>query len=313
MTMTLAQARVADPVLSNHARGYANAPLIGTRVFPIVDMPTRRANRVVFRRESFRRYQIQRAPGADIKSITIGYDAGQVSLRQFALSCVVPIEHVEEAAEQPGIDLQQDAVDVVSQVIRLEHEIQCGAVARTFGSYAATNRVALSGAGRWSDPASNPQAAVLNASEAVRRQIGRRPNALVMGGAVYAALASHPTIRDYFKYTGTEAITEEMLARYFRLDEVIVGDAIWTDDGVTMLDVWGGDAILFYKAPANAGNRRSMSQPGYGYTYRLRNYPVVTPMVFDRTKRSWLADYIDEWSVELVGADAGYLFQTAVA
>lgn len=43
--MNAAQARVVDPILTNHARGYTNAEMIGRFLFPTVTMPTREIGR----------------------------------------------------------------------------------------------------------------------------------------------------------------------------------------------------------------------------------------------------------------------------
>ncbi|MDT7934399.1 MAG: major capsid protein [Sphingomonadaceae bacterium] len=308
MSMTLAQARVSDPVLTEHARGYTNADFVGERVFPRVDMPTRAAKRIIFGKEHFRRYNVERAPGGQIRTITFGLASATVSLTQRALGCVVPREWVEEAQNVPQLNLQLDAVDVTMQVVSLEKEISIANVVRDATRYANANKTVLSGASQWSQSTSTPQKDVLTAQDGVRAAIGRRPQCIVMGGKVYSALRYHPSVRDYFKYTSTEVITESMLATYFGVSEVIVGDGVYTTDGgTTMFDIWGGDVVLFFKAPARTNGRRSMAMPGFGYLYGLLNYPYVEPIRFEKAIASWQADYYDEWSPEMVGPDAGDL------
>ena len=72
------------------------------------------------------------------------------------------------------------------------------------------------------------------------------------------------------------------------------------------VDVWGGDAVLAYVPPAGL---RQMALPSYGYTYQLSGHPLVEPSRWDADIRSWKNDVLDEFSAELVGADAGFLFQ----
>ena len=50
--MNLGQARVVDPILSEHARGYSNPRFVGSVLFPTVSMPTRAAKRIEFDRSS---------------------------------------------------------------------------------------------------------------------------------------------------------------------------------------------------------------------------------------------------------------------
>jgi len=309
MDMNTSQARVVDPILTNHSRGYSQAGYIGDHLLPIATMPTRQAKRIEFGRESFRRYQIRRAPGSALAQVSIGYEGKPVSLSQYALSAKTPVEHMDEAAQVPGIDLLTVGVDTVLAVVALEKEIQQASAARDSATYAPTNKVALAGAAKWSDPASNPAKAVEDAKEVIRGRTGRRPTKMAIGAKVAASLRYHPTVIDRFKHTDPSTISNAMLAAYFDLSEVLVGDAIIDDDQGNSSDVWGNDAILAYVPPAGAAN---INIPAFGYTYRLAGHPFVQPAYFERGVRSWMNDVFDEWSPEVVGADAGFLFQAAV-
>lgn len=309
MNMNASQARVIDPILTNHSRGYKQENFIGDWLLPIAQMPTRAAKRIEFGRESFRRYQIRRAPGTRIAQVSFGYEGKPVQLYQHALSAITPDEHQEEAAKVPGIDLLSTNVDTVLAVIALEKEIQQANAARNAATYAATNKVALAGVAKWSDPASNPAKAVEDAKEVIRGRTGRRPNVLALGAKVAASLRTHPNVKDHFKHVVTPTISDEMLAAYFNVKRVLVGDAIVDADDGTTSDVWGNDAILAYVPMEGTPN---VNIPAFGYTYRLANYPYVKPAYFERGLNSWLNDVFDEWSPEVVGPDAGYLFQAAV-
>lgn len=303
------QARVVDPILTDHARGYTNAEFVGGVLFPTVDMPTRAAKRIQFDRASFRRYRTIRAPGAPIGQISFGYEGKAVSLTQHALSAVTPVEHQEEAGAVPGIDIQRENVDLVLAAIATEKEIAQATTARTAASYAASNKIALAGADKFSDDTSNPLEVVSDMKETIRARIGRRPNTLVMGGRPGTTLKRHPAIRDHFRYTTASTITDDMLRSYFDVQNLAIGDAIYDQDDGTTVDVWGNDLILAYVPPKGA---RNMRLPSFGYTYQLRNHPFVEPPHWERGIRSWINDVVDEYSAELVGADAGALIQNAI-
>jgi hypothetical protein len=306
--MNSAQARIVDPILTNHARGYTNAEMVGRFLFPPVTMPTRAAKRIEFDRSSFRRRRTRRAPGSQIARMEFGYEGKAVNLHQEALASVIPIEHQEEANAVPGINLQQVGVDTVLAVIALEKEIQQASVARNAATYAASNKVALAGDFKWSDPDSDPKVQVFDAKEVIRKRIGRRPNTLVMGGTVTSSLQKHPKLLEHFKHTNSSAISMPMLQSYFDIQNVVSGDSIYDTDDVTTVDVWGGDVILAYVAPEGM---RQMPLPSYGYTYQLANHPLVEAVRWDGDIRSWVNDVLDEFSAELVGGDAGFLFQGA--
>lgn len=308
-TMNAGQARIVDPILTEHARGYTNGGFVGHLLFPQVAMATRAAKRIEFDRASFRRRKTRRAPGAIIAAMEFGYEGKPVSLHQEALRASVPLEYQQEAQSVPGIDLQTTALDIVLAVIALEKEIQQAEVARNAALYSADNKIALAGPAKWSDIASDPQVAINVAVETIRKKTGRRPNTLVLGAPVRGALKVHPKVRDHFKYTQSAAISNAMLAEYLDIPNVASGDAIYDNDVGTSVDVWGNDAILAF-VPEEG--QRQMPLPSYGYTYQLNAHPFVEPAKWNADFRSWQNDVLDEFSAELVGADAGYLFQNAV-
>jgi hypothetical protein len=309
MNMSTSQARVIDPILTNHSRGYSQSIFIGDSLLPVANMVTRAAKRIEFGRESFRRYSIKRAPGTQISQASFGYEGKPVALHQHALAAVTPVEHQEEAEQVPGIDLLSTSVDLVLSVIALEKEIQQAEAVRNAGIYANSNKVALLGAAKWSDPASDPAKQVSDAKEVIRARTGRRPNVLALGAKVAAALKLHPKVLEKFKYTNSETISDAMLAAYFDVKEVLVGDAIVDDANGDTSDVWGNDAVLAYVAKDGTPN---VGVPAFGYTYRLSGYPFVKPAYYERGVNSWLNDVFDEWSPEVVGPDAGFLFQNCI-
>lgn len=304
-------AAVIDPILSTHARGYRNAEFISHLLFPRVTIPNRSMKVIRFGKESFRKVNTRRAPGADKMRIQYGYASDPVSLAQDALEGVVPIEHQEEAASIPGIDLGQGAVNTVMDVIDLGHELEAAQIARSPANYSASNRVALTGADRWSDPSSDPEADIDEAKDVVRRMIGRDPNTLTLGPSVGKALKRHPKIKEQFKYTGRDSISTAMLASFFEVERVIVGRAVWLPETATddtpATDVWGDDAILSF-VPSTGDN---FQVPSYGYTYELRGYPQVNKPYFWEPSSSWIYPTTAERRVILTGAEGGFLFQNA--
>lgn len=310
--MNTGQAAVVDAVLTNFARGYANQEFIAGVIAPVVDVPSRSSRTLRFGKESFRRLQTRRAPGSPILTVQYGYASDPVSLQQDALQGLVPIETSEEAARVPGINMGQTAVQMVLDQLDLGLEIDTAALVRTAASYPASNKVTLSGADQWSDPASDPKADIDEAKEAIRRLIGRYPTTLVLGPAAFNALSNHPKIKEQFKYTNSESITEAMLARYFALREVVNGKGVFLPDGAAdsapATDIWGKDAILAFVPQGS-----NWMMPGFAYTYRLQGYPMVESPWYDRDIKSWKYPTTMERRPYHVGADAGFLFTNAAA
>lgn len=308
--LNLASARVVDPVLTQFARGYSQANLVGRLLFPRASVPVRGFKTIQFGKESFRLYNTRRAPGTATKRIVFGYDGLPAKLNQHALDAVVPREHVGEAAEVPGIDLQQEAVRVVQDVMQLDEEVDQATLATTAANYASSNKESLSGTDQWDDPDSDPKETVKAAKEAVRQKIGRDPNVMLMSKPIFNALDDHPKLLEKTKYTSSDSITVEMLARYFNLSKVAVGDAVYTTgDETGFTDVWGNYVVLAYVPQAG---EQSVRVPSYGYTYTLTGNPFVEQTRFDPDTKSWINGVSDERSAELVGAEAGFLISNVL-
>ena len=234
-----AQARIIDPVLSAVAQGFKQSNFVGFDLFPRVPVAQRAGRITAFSKEDFMLYNTGRAPGQNTKRVQFGYAAGSYVLESHSLEGTVPIETLQEAAAVPGIDLAKKAIFNMQNVIATRLEKAQADVARTLASYNVANRITLSGTGQWSDfgTVSDPIAVVEAGKEAVRRRIGRLPNTAVMGAAVFAALRQHPKVIDRMKFTGRDVPTVEILASLFGLKNVLVGDAVWSDDAGVFNDM----------------------------------------------------------------------------
>ena len=311
--ITLAGARVTDPVLSTIAQGYSNAEMIAGALFPPVNVPSRGGKIVTFGKEDFMLYGSQRAPGENTKRVQFGYSSGNYALVDYGLEGQVPIEVMQEGMAVPGIDHGAMAVRKVSAIMALRLEKQAADIARTAASYAAANKnTALTGTTLWSDlSASDPIANIETAKDAVRAATGKRPNTIVMGAAVMKSLRQHSKVIDRIKYTGRDVPTPELLAALFGVQRVLVGDAIYSNDaGTAFTDVWGKDVVVAY---TELGNMADMGAPSYGYTYTLDGYPLAEEPYYDRNTKSWVYPVTRAEAPVLASASAGYLITNAVA
>lgn len=309
--LNLSRARVIDPILTTGARGYTNAEYIGRVLFPVVSVPKRGFKRIEFGKEAFVKYATRRAPGTATKRISFGYEGKPASLDQHALDATVPTEYIDEAAEVPGVDLQQEGVDITMKGIRLSEECEQAALATDPANYAATNKETVGAGHHWDDPASDPKDQIKAAKEGIRRKIGREPNTLVITKPQFNALDDHPKIVDKMKHTTSDSLTVDMLKRYFSIDNIAIGEGVYVEDedDEDFKDIWPNAAVLAYVPGAS---ERSVRVPSYAYTYQLLNHPFVEPYVYERQTKSWVAGVTDERSPELVGADAGFLLSDVV-
>lgn len=311
--MSASQARVIDPILSTVAQGYTNADLVGGALFPYVPVGQRGGKIITFNKEDFALYNTGRVPGQNTRRVQYGYSGSPYALESHSLEGMVPVELIQEANAVPGIDMGNNAVARTQNIIALRLESAQAVLATTAGNYAAANKTTLAGTSQWSDFAagvSDPVKDIEVAKEAVRKQIGRKPNTIVMGAAVLAMLKMHPKVVDRMKYTGRDVATPELLASLFGVKQVLVGEAVYADAAGTLADVWGKSVVIAY---TELGGLAAMGAPTFGYTYRLQNYPTVESPYLDRNSKSWIYPVTDEVAPVIAGAAAGYLISAAVA
>lgn len=264
-----------------------------------------------FGKESFRKTNARRAPGADTTTIKLGYRGGSFSLVQDALNATVPREHLQDAEAVPGIDLGASAIRTVMNNMTLSLECEQATLATDQTTYGVNNKAILAGADKWSDPASDPVAAIDAAKDQVRARVGVEPNRMVISKPVFLSLKNHPTIKSQFKYTSSESITVAMLAAYFELEKLAVGKSVIldsADDDADFSDVWGNDAVLAY-VPTDS---RGFEGPSFGYTYRLKAHPFAEQPYWDNSKKSWVYGVTYDRLPLLTGVDGGFLFKDVV-
>lgn len=309
---SLSGARVVDPVLSEIAQGYRNADMVGMNLFPSVPVAQRGGKIISFSKEDFALYNAARAPGSNTKRIQFGYSSGSYALEQHALEAVAPWELQQEANAVAKINIAAMAVRKAQNIIALRLEKAQADLATTAGSYAAGNKTTLSGTSQWSDytGTSAPSKDIETAKEAIRSQIGRAGNTVIVSASVMAKLRQHPSIIDRIKYTGRDVVTTDLLAALWGVDRVLVGGAVYTDASGTITDVWGKFVVVAY---TQLGSVADLGEPTYGYTYRLDGAPYVEPGYEDRNAKSDIYPVTDEVAPVLTAATAGYLISAAIA
>lgn len=314
MSKNLAQTRVVDPILSQHARGYRRPGNVAKKLFPVAFVPAYGGQVIEFGKEAFRLYNAARAPGSNTKRIDLGYAGKPYAIVPRALEAKVPRERLRDATQVPGIDLASRAVNVVLGALETEHEYNSAQIARNPANYDANHKVALVGTDRWTGNASDPSEDVANACEAVRKSIGVRPNLVVLSPSAFAACQFNAKILDRIKYTGRDSVTTQILATLWNVKEVIVGEAVVaTGQNDDFGDIWGNDVIVAYVAPEGGDGGANNEEPSYGYTYAIEGMPSVENAYWDENSKSWIYGVSNDATPVLSGMTAGYLIQNAGA
>lgn len=296
-----------DAALTNLSKAYRNAEYIAHKVLPVVPVMKDSDKYFVYGKEGFRLEETRRNPRdkANQASWTLSNDA--YSCERHALRDFVDEDTAQNA--DPAIDPYGDTTQILTDKLLLRREYDAAQLLFNATNMAGSTE-ALAGVTQWSDNTSDPIKAIETKRGIIQRVTGARPNTLILGYDVYAALKQHTVILNAIKYTNTAIVTKEMLAALFEVDEVIVGGASrnTATEGQTesMSYIWGKYALL-----ANIAKRPALKQLSLAYAFQSKPF---------QAKRYTESGLEGEWveveekrDQKLVAAEAGYLWSAAVA
>lgn len=317
---TLNSVHVNAP-LSNVSVAYLQkqTDFVASRVFPVI--PSDKPSNVYYlytKADWFRDEAAPRAPGTE--SAGSGYNVDNTpsfTCQTFAIHKDIPdqVRNNSDSVLKPDME----ATLFVTQRLLLRQEIQWAADYFTTSVWGTDKTVSF----QWSDYGnSDPVGDVRTGIATVFKNTGFKPNKLTLGFEVFIKLIDHPDIVARVgggSTTGQPAlVNEEMLARIFGLDEVIVCGAVKNTaaEGATAAYsfVQGKSALLTYSAPAPG-----LMTPSAGYTFYWTGVSggIGTAIGVSKFRMEQLkSDRVEgEFSFvnKVIASDLGYFFSSVVA
>lgn len=298
---------VVDPALSQVSIAYRNEEYIAERLFPVIPVKTNVGKYYVYDKANLRRNKTARAIGAKANEVEYGLSTAAYATEDHALKEPVPFEIMEQA--DAALNPEVDATESVTEMLLIDKEV---ALATTMADTAViTNNVTLSGTDQWSDfDNSDPFDDIRTAINTVQLAIGRRPNTLVLGQQTFNKLTDHPDVVDRIKYTNGQAITAEMIAKLFDLEQCVIGKAVYNSANEGQSDslayIWGKHAWVCY-----VPKQVKLKQVAFGFT--ITKGTRETEKWDDGDAKARYVRVHDNYTQELVAATACYLIKNAVA
>lgn len=305
-----------NPVLTNLLLGLGQGTYIGERLFPRLPQALSKVMLAQVGDERFRKYNLRRAPGTATKRVNIKYDGKTYEVKQYSVEVPIPRELIRESDEArrlnltANLDISRIAMVTASDILGLDYEIECAALATTPGTYAAGNVLALAGGTKWSAATGTPVTDITNASESIRKKIGKRPNTLTLSADAAVALRHNAEVKTYLPDSQMGPATLDQLRSILNVEEIHVGDAIWVADDDTSADVWGNNAVLAYvPRMIGATGDISLAEPAFGFTNVLDGHPFAEQPYFENNLKSWVYGATYERQANVAYPGAAFLFQ----
>lgn len=311
MPATIQAVAPIQPLLTNVAIGYRNRMFVGDQLLPVVPVSSERFTYFLFGRHHFKRYNSKRNVGSAF--MRVDYDARTTTGQAEEYGLEHPIDdRIRDEAQAP-MDPDIQGTTLLTEALMLDQEKRIASLLTTAGNY-KTSLTTTPGT-KW-DAASNTtiRANIKTGMEAVRQQIGRYPNVIMIPAAVAAAIAVGSELTQILQYTyGMGQITSDAEGGYY-LPKVLYGMSVVIAGAIentanlgqaeTMADVWSDNVVMLYRSPSPA-----IWQPSTGYIFRRRMFQVQTyreePIKSDIVRASFIQ------TEKLTALDTGSLLTSA--
>ncbi len=314
-----------DAILTNISVAYLQNQdnFIADKVFPIVPVDKKSDKFFTYTKNDWFRDEAQRRADAT-ESAGGGYNLGTGSYSADVYAFHKDVGDQLLANADAPLNPLREATEFVTRRMLLRKELQFVTDFFTTGIWGddVTGVAGAPSAGetkQWSDySSSDPIDDIEEAKSEILANTGMEANTLVLGYEVFRQLKNHPDLVDRIKYTSSQTITTDMLARMFDINRVLVAKAVKATNNEGAAEAYsfayGKAALLAHVAPTPG-----LLTPSAGYTFSwtgvsggigstigvssfrmdsLRAERVEAEMAFDN---------------KVIAADLGYFWNTIVA
>ncbi len=245
------------------------------------------------------------------------------SVEDWGLSDVVPDSDVQKAdAGEINYRPLELAAEGTSLLVDLAREKRVADLYFSLNTYAANQRLTLSGTDLWDNTSSDPLAMIMDSLDTMLV----RPNIAVFGRKTYTKLRRHPKIvaavlnNDGQIHGGTGAagyVSKRSLAELFEVDEIYVGETFYNSakkgQAFSGARLWGNHAA-FLRIDRNVAAPDRISLPTFAITAEFgkkTTRPVDMP---NRGIRGSTQIIVAEQVKELITyQEGGFFFQNATS
>jgi hypothetical protein len=314
-----------DAILTNISVAYLQRAenFIADKVFPVVPVDKQSDKYFVYSKNDWLRDEARvRTDGTE--SVGSGYNITTETYYADVYAIHKDIGDQTRANADAPINVDREAAEFVTHRLLTRREIQF------VNDFMTTNKWATDVTGvaaspttgqtvQWSDYTNSDPIEDIEAGKAqILSTTGLEANTLVLGYDVFRKLKNHPDLVDRIKYTSSQTITEDMLARMFDIERVLVSKSVKATNAEGATGAYsfttGKTALLAHVAPTPG-----ILTPSAGYTFSWTG--VSQGMGLTIGTSSFRLESLRATRVEaelafdnkVVASDLGYFWNTIVA
>ena len=314
-----------DAILTNISVAYLQRAenFIADKVFPVVPVDKQSDKYFVYSKNDWLRDEARvRTDGTE--SVGSGYNITTDTYYADVYAIHKDIGDQTRANADAPINVDREAAEFVTHRLLTRREIQF------VNDFMTTSKWGTDVAGvaaspttgqtiQWSDYTnSDPIEDIEEGKAKILSTTGFEANTLVLGYDVFRQLKNHPDLVDRIKYTSSQTITEDMLARMFDIERVLVSKSVKATNAEGASAAYsfttGKTALLAHVAPSPG-----ILTPSAGYTFSWTG--VSQGMGLTIGTSSFRLESLRATRVEaelafdnkVVAADLGYFWNSIVA
>ena len=321
---TISQVHI-DAILTNISVAYMQKAenFISDKVFPVVPVDKKSNKYFTYTKNDWFRDEAQRrAPGTE--SAGGGYNLSTDTYSADVWAFHKDVDDQTMANADTPLNPLREASEFVTRRLLLRREIQFVSDYLTTGVW-GTDVTGVSASPssvqfyQWSDYAnSDPIEDIEKAKSDILSTTGMEGNTLVLGYEVFRKLKNHPDVVDRYKYTTSSVITEDMMARLFGVDRILVAKSVKATNAEGATGAYGFTfgkaACLLHVAPSPG-----LMTPSAGYIFAWTGVSGGLGATIGTS--NFRMEHLKANRVEaevafdnkVVATDLGYFFASAVA
>jgi hypothetical protein len=315
-----------DAILTNISVAYMQKAenMIADKVFPVVPVDKKSNKYFTYDKADWFRDEAQRrAPGTE--SAGGGYNLSTDTYAADVWAFHKDVDDQTVANADTPLNPLREAAEFVTSRLLLRREVQFITDFMTTGVWdnevtgVTSSPVSGTSFYQWSDYSnSDPIEDIETAKEDILSTTGYEGNTLVLGYQTFRQLKNHPDIVDRYKYTTSSVITEEMMARLFGVDRILVAKSVRNSAAEGLTASYGFNfgkaACLLHVAP-NPG----LMTPSAGYIFAWTGVSgglgstIGTSQFRMESLKAARVEAEVAFDNKVVANDLGYFFNSAVA
>ncbi len=230
-----------NPILSNIALQYRNTNFIADQILPVHSVVQKTGRYQVYAKEDrFNIHPTKLGPKAEAREIEWKVGEATYTCEGNALKDFVSEE--DEANAASPIQPQADTVELLQDLMEVARE-------KRVNDLLAANVPGANAGAKWNVANTDVIGDVLNAVQ----QCFAPANTVIMSKDVLFALEKNTAIMERIKYSQLGVLTTELLAKFFKVDRVLVGDSKYNTakkgQNPTYAQIWTDNVYVCYINP----------------------------------------------------------------